>query len=250
MMKPSERHQLAQDLCQRLADRYPGELLLGGVYGSTARGTDTLWSDLELWFVVQDGCSAHGQQLIFQGIPVGYRVYQQSALEAILKHPSEKWPFHMGVLSVLQVLQGDPAHVENWLAMGQSVPEDRFYAALETLAPSLVLESYGRIHTKYIQGAFADILPAVLEVLFEMRTALCLLNQRWTTHDYYAGLVDTFSFPRLPEGYTELVPKLYSARHPEEILSLADQLVNSYQRFLPQEGIQVRDYLRVLDIPV
>jgi hypothetical protein len=181
---------------------------------------------------------------------VGYRVYQQSDLEAILTHPSEKWPFHMGVLNVLQVLQGDPAHIETWLAIGQSVPEEQFDTALETLAPNLVKESYSRIHTKYLLGEFADIFPAVLEVLFEMRTALCLLNRRWCTHDYYAGLVDTYSFPRLPEDYEALVTRLYHTYQPEEILPPADQLVNNYQQFLVQEGIQVRDYARVSEIPV
>jgi hypothetical protein len=249
-MESIQRRQLAHDLCQRLADHYPSDLLLGGVYGSTARGTDTQWSDLELWFVVQDGCPAHGQQFLFQGSPVGYRIYQQSDLEAILTHPSEKWPFHMGVLSVLQVLQGDPAQIEKWLSMGLSVPEDRFHTALEILAPSLVMESYGRIHTKFLQSAYPDMLPAVLEVLFEMRTAMCLLNQRWCTHDYYAGLEDTFAFPRLPEGYQDLVLQLYHTRRPVEILSLSDQLVANYKQLLVETGIQARDFARVSEIPV
>ncbi len=186
----------------------------------------------------------------FKGLRWGIEFISNPPWRPSSTRPSAKWPFHMGVLSVLQVLQGDPALIDEWLAKGRGLPEDRFYQALEELAPSLVLESYGRIHSKYIQGAVADILPAIIEVLFEMAIALCLLNQRWCTHDYYAGLVDTFAFPRLPEGYADLVPKLYRARHPEEILSLADMLVNSYRRFLAQEGIKVPDYLRVLDIPV
>ena len=250
MMESAERCQLAQDLCQRLADQYPKELLLGGVYGSTAHGTDTRWSDLELFFVIQDGGQAQGQHFIFRGTAVGYRVYEQSLLEDILTHPSVRWPFHMGVLSVLQVLQGDPGRKERWLAMGRNVPESQFFTVLEEIAPGLVAEAYGRIHSSYLRGAEEDMIPAVLEVLFEMRTALCLLNQRWCTHDYYAGLVDTFTFPRLPERYLDLVPQLYRARQAEQILSLADQLVANYQRFMVQEGIQVRDYQRVAEIPV
>ena len=250
MMDPTDRYQLAQDLCRHMAEHYPQELLVGGVYGSTARGTDTSWSDLELWFVVQDGCPARGQHLIFQGTAAGYRVYERSALEAILTHPSERWPFHMGVLSVIQVLQGDPALIDTWLAMGQDVPEDRFHMALEELAPGLVTESYGRVHSSYVRGEVDDMIPAALEVLFELRTALCLVNRRWCTHDYYAGLADTFSFSQLPEGYTELVPRLYRARRPDEILALADRLVDSYERFLVGMGIQVRDYVKVSEIPV
>jgi len=46
--------QLAQDLCARMVATHPGDVTLGGVYGSTARGTDTRWSDLEMLFVVHD----------------------------------------------------------------------------------------------------------------------------------------------------------------------------------------------------
>ena len=104
--------------------------------------------------------------------------------------------------------------------------------------------------SRLVRGDLDDMVPSALEVLFEMQTALCLVNRRWCTHDYYAGLADTFAFPRLPEGYPELVPQLYRARRPEEILALADELVANYKRFLAETGIQVRDFARVSEIPV
>ena len=52
---------LVQD-CARGGDV---EVVLGGVYGSTAQGTDIVSSDLELLFVTCEGCKAEGKSFIF-----------------------------------------------------------------------------------------------------------------------------------------------------------------------------------------
>ena len=249
-MEHEERIQLARDLCARIVARHPGAILLGGVYGSTAQGTDTQWSDLEMLFVVGDGSKVQGKHFIYRDIAVGYQVIEQGNLERLLTNPSLKWPFWMGVLSVLKVLHGDPERVRAWMQLGQSVPAERFRQALEASLPGLVVESYGRILSCRERGNTQDIGCAVIEVLFEMNQALCLLNQRWVTHDYYQGLLDTFSFPKLPKGYQELVPVLWSAREVEEIVPLAETLVRSFWQLLADEGIEVKNYQAVEDMPL
>jgi hypothetical protein len=246
----AERWQLAQDLCDRMVARYPGEILIGGVYGSAARGADTVWSDLEMLFVVQDGSQAKGQHLLYHGIAVGYEAIQQRELETSVSTPSLDWPFRMGVLDVLHVLYGDPALIQTWLRMAAAIPEERFRAALEAALPALVVESYGRIHSCRERANLRDIGIAAIEVLLEMNQALCLLNRRWVTHDYYQGLVDAFSFPKLPADYAKLAPALWSAREIEEIVPLAEQLMAGYWRLLADEGIGVINYRTVDEIVV
>jgi kanamycin nucleotidyltransferase len=233
---------------------YPGDVVLGGVYGSTARGTDTPWSDLEMVFVIRDGSQIEEKHFIFRGIAVGYEVFEQGKLEALLVNPAfeggQPWTFWMGVLSVLKVLHGDPGQVGAWLQLGRSVPAEKFRAALEATLPELVVESYGRILSCRERCNTQDIHCAVIEVLFEMNQALCLLNQRWVTHDYYQGFVDAFSFPKLPEEYSTLVPALWVADEIEEIVSLAETLVGNFWQLLADEGIRVTDYQHVNDVPL
>jgi hypothetical protein len=249
-MEHEKRIQLAQNLCARMVARHPGAILLGGVYGSTARGTDTQWSDLEMLFVVRDGSKVEGKEFLHRGTAIGYQVIEQGKLEELLTNPALKWPFWMGVLSVLKVLHGTPEQVQAWMQLGQSVPAERFRQALEASLPGLVVESYGRILSCRERGNTQDIGCAVIEVLFEMNQALCLLNQRWVTHDYYQGLLDAFSFPRLPEGYQELVPILWSAREVDEIVPLAETLVRNFWQLLADEGVAVRNYQAVEDMPL
>lgn len=249
-LTPEERRRLALDLCARMVDEYPDQVLIGGLYGSTARGTDTPWSDLEMLFVVVEGCPARGQHLLFRGTAAGYRVYRPSELEAIVRTPGTRWPFHMGMLHSLEVLTGDPALVEGWLALGAALPRGAFLRALAQEVPGLVFEAHGRIHSSLARGEPADVFPAALELLFEMRTALCLLNQAWVHHDYGQGLADTFAFSKLPAGYVEGASALYRAREAEAAPALADGLVAAFLDLLQAEGVAVRDYAMVAEIPV
>lgn len=249
-MKHDERMQLARDLCARTVARHTGNIILGGVYGSTARGTDTDWSDLELLFVVRNGSKVVGKHFIYRDIAVGYQVIERQKLEELLNTPYFEWPFWMGVLSVLKVLYGNPEQIEAWLRLGQSVPAERFRKTLEENLPELIVESYGRIWSCRERQNTEDVGCAVIEVLFEMNQALCLLNQCWVTHDYYQGFVDAFSFPKLPEGYQELVPALWSARDIDEIVPLAETLVRNFWKLLANEGVKVTNYQSLNDLPL
>jgi kanamycin nucleotidyltransferase len=253
-MDHQDRMRCAQELCNRLVEKYPDGIILGGLYGSTARGLDTARSDLELLFITRDGCGTRGQHLIYRGIPVGYMVMERSKLEELLTTPSLEgvcgWPFFMGVLSVLKVLWGERSRVDAWLKMGREVPEAVFRKALEEHLPQLILESYGRIFSCKERGNQDDWYCAVLEVLFEMRDALCLLNRSWVTHDYMQGMTDTFQFAILPMRYREIVPALWRARDIDEAIPLAKELVENFWQLMSHEGIGLRVYDSVAEIPV
>jgi kanamycin nucleotidyltransferase len=243
MLTHEERLQLANELCARFAARYSDQLLLGGIYGSTARNSDTPWSDLEMLFVVADDCPAQSSHFIFQMTAVEYQVYRKSQLETTLRTPSRQWPFHMSMLDTLEVLHGDPTQTRTWLEMGLSLPLEQFHRTLEDLLPGLMVEAFGRIHTFHERGNQYDVHLVIAEMLYEMRDALCLLNKRWVTHDYYRGLVETFTFPKIPENYQYLVPALYVVRRFDEIVPLANRLMANFWRLMEREGIKVRHYV-------
>ncbi len=248
-MTHKERWRLAEDICARMTAKYP-EIIVGGVYGSTARGTDTPWSDLELLFIVQDESSLCSQYFIYHDTAVGYQVTKVGELEKHLAAPTVKWPFWMGVLHVLKVLCGNAEKVREWLDLGKSVPEAHFKKIVEEHLPGFVVESYGRILSCRHRNNTRDVTCAVLEVIFEMNTILCLLNQSWVTHDYYQGIRESFSFPRLPKDHKDLVSALWSARTTEEIVPLAEKLVTNFWNFLESEGVKITNYQTVDELPL
>ncbi len=246
MMNQTKNFQLALDLATKMAATYP--VIIGGVYGSTARGEDTPFSDLEMWFVVEDGCPAQGQALLVQGNAVGYEVFREGELIELLTHPDRRWPFHAGVLDQLRVLHGNPARTRDWLRLATATPLERFHTYLSAHLPELVIESYGRIQSCALRSDWATARYAVTEVLFEMQTALCLLNKRWVTRDYDEGLRQVAMFPKVPAGYREIFPALLVAREFGEMISLADRLVDGFWHLLTEEGIVAKNYQTVEEI--
>lgn len=253
-MEHKDRMRCAQELCSRLVEKYKEGIILCGVYGSTAQGLDVDRSDLEMLLVIRDDCEARGQHLLYRDIAVGYMVVARSRLEELLANPSLEgacgWPFYMGVLNVLKVLWGERSQVDAWLKIGEEVPYAAFREALEDHLPQLIVESYGRIFSCRERGNQDDWYCAVLEVLFEMRDALCLLNRSWVTHDYMQGMMDTLRFPLLPRRYEEVLLALWRARDIDQAIPLAQELVENFRQLLSEEGIKLRVYDAVSGIPV
>lgn len=249
-METGARARLARDLAGHLAARHGDAILVGGVFGSAARGDDTLYSDLDMLFVARDGAGVEGRSLLFKHMVVSIKVVAEGALEAELGGPGAEWPFWMGVLAELRPLAGDPAHLERWRALGMALDGPAFLARAARHLPGLVFESYGRIRSCAARGNERDATPAALEVVYELMQALCLLNRRWVTRDYYAGLEQSFAFPLRPAGYEELAPRLLAARELPEIVTVAGQLVAAYWQLLAANEMTVQNYQRVEDLPL
>ena len=140
--------------------------------------------------------------------------------------------------------------VEHWLQLGLSAPWERFREALETSLPGRLVESCGKVCSCQQRGDSSDLKPAVFELLTEVRTFLCLLNRGWVTHGYYEGLVDTFSFGKLPGQYVRLVPAIWVSNDVDEVAELTKTLATNFWQVLADEGIRVNDYQSVGDVPL
>jgi len=253
-MEHEEKIHLARSISTRVVAQQPGNVVVSGVYGSTARGTDTTWSDLEMLFIMQSASMIQSRLFLYRGMPVGLSVWEQSDLEYQLANPDfGGWGYSMGILDTIMVLHGDPEQVLTWLQLGQSVPPAKFREALEANLSWIIHEPLGRIKSCLVRGNEWDIGNAVMEMLSAMLEALCLLNQRWTTHSSstYQGFVETFDFTKLPKGYRDLIPALWSAREMNQIVSLAEKLVNNFWQLLADEDLKLPiDYQAIEDLPL
>ena len=68
MMNHEERIDLAEKITGLLLEKYEDDVLLGGIYGSTAKGTDTEYSDLEMLFIVRDASNSKTFEFAFNMI--------------------------------------------------------------------------------------------------------------------------------------------------------------------------------------
>jgi len=231
----NERYSLAMRLAEDFWKEHGDRCICCCLYGSTSRGEDTRWSDIELFAITREKVSP--SFLLVDTVPSSINTMTESHLLDILLNPGERWPFYAGLVKGLEVLFGDTSVPERYYAAAIEVPYESFRKALKESISELVFESWGRILSCIARKKHEDIYCAVIETLLEMRTALCLLNARHVNRDYFEGIRETFGFERIPERYAFLATRLWKSRDPFGIARDARELMANYRSLLRKEGL-------------
>jgi len=243
MMDHRRRVQLADEITGMLLRKYRSEILLGGMYGSTARGTDTEYSDLEMMFIVENGTKARSVNFTFEGIPVEVNVKRFSEIEEDIRDIELDWPLKLGRLFNLKVTCGDPAILEKLRDILNDIPLERFDEFIASETP-LCYEGLGRLKSVEIRGNIHEAPLFVMEVLMEFMLLIAIFNREFINHDYLGGLRESFEFERLPPDYRVIAGRLMNLRELElgEIVSLADRFVRNFVEYMGQNGIKVKEH--------
>ena len=116
-MNHEERKLFSKKLSDKIIRTHP-DVILSCVYGSTAKITDTEWSDLDMIFIVENENKVQGKSFIYKDIVINYQMVNEGELEKTLTIPTMSWPFWMGVLNVLKIIYGDSNQLKRWFKMG------------------------------------------------------------------------------------------------------------------------------------
>lgn len=234
-MNHKKRYETALRLSKELEEEHRDNLICCCLYGSTARGEDTHWSDLELFAVTKKEIKP--RHLLIDMVPVGINTITEARLIHILENPALEWPFYAGLVANLTVLSGNYSAPARYYEAAMSVPKEKFKIALQRSLPELVFESWGRIFSCIARRKYEDIYCAVIETLLEMRTALCLLNGKHVSRDYFEGIKESFGFEKKPKDYPKLATRLWNSHDPAAIAKDARELMENYISLLKAEGI-------------
>ncbi|MGC9384881.1 MAG: hypothetical protein ACP5D6_09800 [Kosmotogaceae bacterium] len=234
-MTHEELYKLALEYSEKMAKDLRNKFVCSCLYGSTSRGTDTKWSDLELFVVTKEKIPS--RSFLVEIIPVSIQTITETKLEEKLKNPDKDWPFYAGLMKNLEVLSGDKEAPKRYFEKAMSVPEEKCVESLKNNVSEFVFESCGRIFSCIARKNYDDIFCAVIETLLEMRTALCLLNHSFVNRDYFEGIKETFKFKKIPKNYPVLATKLWQSRYSFEIVRYARELLNNYVNLLKEERI-------------
>src|SRR5215472_4699279 len=106
MISQAERMRLAESICARIVSKYPDDVIVGGIYGSTAMGTSTPWSDLDMLCVIKAGSRIEKKKFVYRDIAVSVSIIAQDELEQRLTSSPSQWNYYMTILSQLKILYG------------------------------------------------------------------------------------------------------------------------------------------------
>lgn len=250
-MNHEERVQLANKITEMLLTRYGDEILLGGIYGSTARGTDIEYSDLEMFFIVKNESKVKSFRFAYESMPVGISVQKISDVERDINDIELYWPLKMGMLFNLKITCGDTAILSRLRGILGKIPKERFNEFIAKHTP-LCYEGLGKLKAVKIRGNRHETGLFVMEVLMEFMLLTALFNREFINHDYLGGLPESFRFRRLPRDYEKIARKLmkWNSLSIDETIRLADEFVRNFVSFMAENGIEVEEHtpLEKLDI--
>jgi kanamycin nucleotidyltransferase len=230
-----ERYKLALEISRKVSREIDENLICFSLYGSTSRGTDTHWSDLEMLMITRE--EVPRKSFLKGTVPITVNSITEAKLRLILEEPDLQWPFYAGLVKNLVVLAGDKSKPSYYSSIASSVPQEKLRKALKDNLSDLVFESCGRIFSCIARKRYDNIYCAVIETLLEMRTALCLLNCTHVNHDYFEGIRETFKFKRLPKRYPVLATRMWKGEDPFRIVGHSRELLNNYAELLYSERI-------------
>jgi len=234
-MNHRERYELALKISRDVSEEMGSNLVSFCLYGSTCRGTDTRWSDLEMFAITIE--ETPQKSLLIGTVPAIVYTMTDSKLRELLEKPGTQWPLYTGLMKGLVVLSGDMEAPSRYYSLALNVSRERLKEALKENLPGLVFESYGRIFSSLVRKKHEDIYCAVVEVLLEMSTALCLLNGKHVNSSYFEGIRESFEFEKRPARYAALATRLWKSRNPFEIARDARELIKNYIVLLESEGL-------------
>jgi len=248
-MNHEERVQLANKLTEMMVKKYGNEILLGGIYGSTAKNTDTEYSDLEMFFIVKNGSKAKSFSFPYKGIPVGVLVEKVADVERAIKEIDIKWPLKMGMLFNMKITCGDRTILEKFRKMLESVPQEKFdrFIAKQT---ALCYEELGRLKAVKIRKNTYDTGLFVMEALQEFNLLVAILNKEFINYDYFGGLFEAFKFKKLPKDYEKNARKLlnWTSLSLDKIISLAQEFIHNFVEFASENGIKIVEHVPLEEV--
>lgn len=248
-MNHKERVNLANKLSELILKKYGDEILLGGIYGSTAKGTDTEYSDLEMFFIVKNECKMESFSFAYEGMPVSVCVQKLADVEKDIAEIDLDWPLKMGRLFNLKTTCGDTSILKRFRRLLKKIPEEKFNEFIAKETP-LCYEGLRRLKAVKIRGNTHEIGLFVAEVLMEFMLLTAIFNREFITHDYLGGLPESFKFKHLPRDYEKIARKLmkWKGLSIDEIIQLADNFVQNFISFMAENGIEVKEHTSLKEV--
>lgn len=222
-------------LVEHAIARFPGQVAIIAYYGSHAKGTATASSDLDLFYIPDDGqAGALSSQFVYDGLPYDFWPISWAFAEDMANaRPGRPWARAASLIADAKVLYArSPADRERFDALQRRVTElmqpDQRGHMLERAREAL-REAFTHLGHMHIAGA--DRLPAK-RFLDAVANSLALANQTYFAKGWESDPSQVERLPRRPDGFGPLAHRVLIAGD----LAAADALAEATRRVLLDPG--------------
>lgn len=245
-MNHEERIELANQAAKKLLEKYKGEIIYIGLYGSTARNEDKPHSDVELIVVTKNKSGLQYYPLKDVLLFLEFKTFKEAT--DIICNIKESWPTEAG-----QIFSSTPIYDKHKLLKkinknnGTLKYSDFMKAAEKVLIWNV--EYVGKFKNAYESDSFEKMREAVLsDFSLMLNWFVALVNRRYVTRNGFGMLKDIETFEKLPKDYIKLSLNFWRNNDLEEIYKAALQLWKNCLEFAEKENIRIKTYNSIEEI--
>ena len=227
-----ERIALAQEIADRILDKYGRDIIGIAVYGSVAKLEDAEYSDLELWVATTDAVPSRDLLSIYKGcsVEVFYGPAQMFLDDTAKVNPM--WPIRADMRrSYLVLFECDEFFSRLRVAAG-NIQERDFHSALREQM-LWTQQLIGKIRNAWVQSDNYGLLAAGRDLAFSSTLLVGLANRR-----YYPGQRGLYQralqLPIQPVNYGPLLDQTggFTTNNPADVYTAALALWANLQEFV------------------
>jgi hypothetical protein len=237
---------------------YPESVLLVLLDGSTARGEDTEFSDLDMRVVttrpIRNGSLRFDPviRFIYEDCLIVLEFTTQKEVSALIRNPSPEWPIRIwGYLEPTIVSSptniGSEALEEFRDSMGE-LKEDDFVNGIRT-SLSQTYDNLCKIRTGVIKRLPCLVYGGARHMVWDMSMFVALINRRYYRHGDCRILEEAAAFKKLPDGFIAGCKILYDSKSSQLIALQAQNLWTNCLALAKTEGITLQKVNRIDEIP-
>lgn len=198
-----QRMALAHEIAERLTEVHADALKAVGIYGSTARGTDRPYSDLEMWCVLRTAGEEYAHEWTTGPWKAEVDVYSADVLLAEASKVEGRWPLtHGGFQEVLPLRDPDDFFAELRRA-ATAQPAARFAAALREVVVGELYEEVAKARNALDSGHAGALPQVAVEIATYGACAIGLANRRCIS-SATRKFEEARAMPDRPSGYEAL----------------------------------------------
>ncbi len=234
-----DRLDIGQQISKRVLDKYGDAVLAVFICGSTAKGLDRPYSDLEMIAVVHDGMNIPEKYYVYRGLVIGIDYPQESNFLKAACRLTKNWPLEADQYRSRIILFERGGWMEK---LNQAVADNEKADASDALRVAAVelTEDLCVLLNARLTGDIVGMRSRGRSVAGDAAGLVFLLNRRYvkTTSWYWK---QAFECPWKPKDFEMLVQISagFAPASPEEIATAAVQLYAETMEMVRSRGISI-----------
>ncbi|MEZ4733077.1 MAG: kanamycin nucleotidyltransferase C-terminal domain-containing protein [Caldilineaceae bacterium] len=220
-----KRVALAEQLVQRILAVHGEKVLAIGMYGSLARGTDQLYSDIEMMCAFNTTGEDYAHEWIEDSCKVEVNFASADEILHDAATVDAEWAITHGAYFDLKPLYGNPDFFSKVSDALHSPSQEMFAAALRELIIGSIYENMGKLRNSRLTGNTGYLSLLACTIAEQGALAIGLAHKKcYPTHALL--LQESLAFANRPDGYDALC-QLVTASN----LSDGDAIAITIERF-------------------